>query len=473
MTKSHITTDVVVIGGGVSGLAAAHRLATSGAQVQVLEASSRIGGILRGEPLQCADATVMVDTGAEAVLNRRPEAVGLIQDLGLGEAIRHPETTSPLIACRGELVPLPTGTSMGIPTTDSDVSGLLNTAEKSQHDELMRTTYPAETTDRDVHTLVSERCGEAVADRLVEPLLGGVYAGHAAELSAQATLPALWAALQQPGALADLLTPASPNNQTLAVPVFAGIEGGVHLLATTLTQAFTAAGGTITTNAPAIAVSQDRNRWVVTTTNTEYTASEVVLAVPAPTAATLLRSIDPAIAVAIDRIPTASVAVVTMILPHHQGPPPGHSGLLVPPIEGRFIKAATFSSAKWAWVKQRVKDRHVVRLSVGRAGTDQVARLSDEALTRTALADYSHLVNTPCTPDDVRVTRWPNALPQYLVGHRKTIASLQNRVAQHQGLHLIGAAQEGVGIAACVGLAHTCADHIIATRTPLAGTATT
>lgn len=472
MTDAQTTTDVVVIGGGVSGLAAAHRLAASGAQVQILEASPQFGGILRGEAMRCGDVEMMMDTGAEAVLNRRPEAVGLVRDLGLGDAIRHPDTTSPLIACRGELVPLPTGTAMGIPTARSDVSALLNVAEKSQHDELMRTEYPAETGDRDVHTLVSERCGEAVADRLVEPLLGGVYAGHAAELSAQAVLPALWAAVQQPGALADLLPPASPDDQTLAVPVFAGIEGGVHQLVGALTDAVTAAGGATAVNAPVSALRRAGDRWLVTTTDAEYSARDVVIAVPAPAAAEILRAVDPAIAVAADRVPTASVAVMTMILPSDQGPPEGHSGLLVPPIEGRFIKAATFSSSKWAWVKERVGDRHAVRLSVGRAGSDQVARLTDEALIRTAIADYAHLVDTPCTPEDVRVTRWPEALPQYLVGHHRVVTGLQERVAQWPGLHVIGAMINGVGIAACVGLAHATADHIIAeTRTPAEATA--
>jgi protoporphyrinogen/coproporphyrinogen III oxidase len=241
-----VGSRIVVVGGGVAGLAAAWHLsgALPEATVTVLDAGDRPGGKLRREPV----AGIAVDVGAESVLARRPEAVGLMDELGLDGSVVHPATTSASIWSRGELHPMPSGTLMGIPSPASSALGILSEEEVARAE----AETPWEGGDFDdvsVGDYVAARLGDAVVDRLVEPLLGGVYAGRARELSLRACLPEVFASVTGGQSLTDAAREAAERSAVSSAgssaPVFAGLEGGVGRLAEVLTEQLRSRGVTI------------------------------------------------------------------------------------------------------------------------------------------------------------------------------------------------------------------------------------
>jgi oxygen-dependent protoporphyrinogen oxidase len=332
--------DVVVVGAGIGGLAAAHRLREQGRDVLVLEGSPEVGGVLRRRTV----AGVGVDVGAEAMLNRRPEGVALAAELGL--EVCHPAQASSRIWTRGALRPLPRSL-MGVPLDldDLEASGVL-TADELDRVRAERGHEPTEVgEDVTVGALVDDRLGPAVTDRLVEPLLGGVYAGHARAISARAAVPQL-VALAEKGSLLDQ-APSLSAPATYSAPVFAGLAGGMGGLPLALAERLE-----VRTQETVRRLTREHARFRLlvgpTTAERTITADAVVLAVPPPAAARLLVDLAPVAGELVGGIGTASVAVVTLAFRVGDvGDLAGTdaSGFLVPPVEQRAIKAATFSFA--------------------------------------------------------------------------------------------------------------------------------
>ena len=470
---------VVVVGAGISGLAAAWRLTrrAPGTEVIVLEAAGQVGGKLRvGEV-----GGLAVDIGAESVLARRPEAVALITEAGLGADLVHPAASAASVLARGVLHRLPAGTVMGVPGSRATLPGLAGLLTGPEVDRVAAEptiVAPAITEDVDVASWVSARMGRAVVDRLVEPLLGGVYAGHADQLSLQATVPVLWQRAQRGGALltdenllpittsgtpADSGTPAPA--QPVGGPVFAGVRGGVGRLPITLAEQLAAAGVPVRTGTTVRGLRRTPAGWRLETgpaSAPEFLeADAVILAVPPAAAARLLTADGPAAAAELAGIETASVAVVAAALPADQLAGLTGSGLLIPPVEGTSIKAATFSSRKWAWISGE-RDPLVVRLSLGRAGEEAVLQRPDDELAGLALADLATVLGRVLRPIDTRVVRWGGGLPQYAVGHLARIERLRAAVAAVGGLAICGAALDGVGIAACIAAADRAVADLLA-----------
>ena len=461
---------VVVVGGGISGLAAAYHLRASGSEVSVLEASEHIGGVLRVSDV----AGLPVDEGAESLLNRRPEAVELAREVGLGDDIVYPAGVTAGVWSRGRVRPLPPDTVMGVPSRPEELAGLLDDAEvaRIRNDRTMPG-LPL-THDVAIGRLVAERMGPAVAERLVEPLLGGVYAGHADELSLRATVPGLAAAVEREASLLDAVAAVLKQAPTAPdTPVFAGIRGGVGRLPTAVAAASGASIRTRTTVRAIMPVASGA-KWRVEIGPAPFpefmTADAVVLAVSPAPAARLLDSVVPDAARELRQVEQASAAIVTLAVPRSAFPRvPKSSGFLVPPVEGRTIKAVTFSSVKWPWLAELAGDLVVLRASVGRHR--QVAELqrSDDEIVDLVLADLADALGLTGRPAAARVTRWGGALPQYAVGHVERIDRVRAAVANVPGLAVCGAAYEGVGIAACVGLARTAAESVLADLKSLAG----
>ncbi|MYS07129.1 protoporphyrinogen oxidase, partial [Streptomyces sp. SID6041] len=211
--------SVVVAGGGIAGLAAAHRLALAGHRVTLLEAGPRLGGkLLAGEI-----AGAPVDLGAESLLARRPEAVDLARAVGLGDRLQAPGTTTASVWSRGELVPMPKGHVMGVPGDARAVEGLLS-AEGVRRIALDAELPPTEVgEDTAIGAYVAARMGHEVVDRLVEPLLGGVYAGDAYRISMRAAVPALFAAAREHRTLTDAVR--AVQRAAAAVPADAAGAG--------------------------------------------------------------------------------------------------------------------------------------------------------------------------------------------------------------------------------------------------------
>nr|WP_269329770.1 protoporphyrinogen oxidase [Kineosporia babensis] len=447
----------VVVGGGISGLVAAWRLTQKhgpSAEVLVLESSPLVGGKLRVGNV----GDVTVDLGAESVLARRPEAVELFSELGLDEDVVHPRAASASVLSRDKLYPLPPGTVMGVPvdrTRLSALAGILDLDEVARAGQERTTEALRLTEDIDVASWVTFRMGRAVVDRLVEPLLGGVYAGNADRLSLQATIPQLW---QRARAGRPLLEGTQPPPSAPARPVFAGLRGGVGRLPLVLAEKLEEAGGEIRTGVTVRGLARTANGWRLTTgpaNGPEYIEADgVVLAVPAAPAARLLSAEVPQAAQKLAGIETASVAVIAAAVPRAQLEGLTGTGLLIPPIEKRQIKAATFSSNKWRWVSdEKPEDNLIVRLSLGRAREESTLQRDDADLTELALAELRELIGRDVRPAETQVVRWGGALPQYEVGHLDRVHRIREAVAGVPGLAVCGAVFDGVGIPACIAAA--------------------
>ncbi|WP_406334045.1 protoporphyrinogen oxidase [Streptomyces zaomyceticus] len=462
---------VVVAGGGIAGLAAAHRLAVAGHRVTLLEAGTRLGGkLLAGEI-----AGAPVDLGAESLLARRPEAVALARAVGLGDRLQAPATTTASVWSRGELVPMPKGHVMGVPGDAHAVDGLLS-AEGVRRIGLDGELPPTEIgEDIAIGAYVAARMGHEVVDRLVEPLLGGVYAGDAYRISMKAAVPALFEAarvhptltaavraVQRAGAAAP--ADAAGAATGLGGSVFLGVEGGVGTLPRAVAEAIRAAGGEILTDAPVTGLRRtEATGWQVVSRDRVLTADAVVLATPAGPTAALLTEHAPAASAELGSIAYASMALVTLAFRRCDMPVLAGSGFLVPPVDGHTIKASTFSSQKWRWVADGASDLFVLRTSVGRHGEEDQVHREDADLVDASLKDLAAATGLAGRPVATTVTRWIGGLPQYPVGHLARVARVREAVAALPGLRVAGAAYDGVGIPACIASAHRAADEIIAT----------
>jgi len=458
---------VVVVGGGVAGLTAAHDLTAAGHDVVVLEGADQVGGKVRRHEV----AGVTVDVGAEAMLNRRPEGVELARELGL--EVVHPTGASSRLWTRGELRPLPRSL-MGVPL---DVDGLAASGvlsdEGMAHVRAEPDLPPTDLTNDDISVgdLVAGRFGDEVVDRLVEPLLGGVYAGHARLLSARATTPQLVSLLARGGSLLE----AAAELPTSDDPVFAGIPGGMGRLPTALadTDLFTTR-----TDATVRELRRTGDRGfelVVGSTRDPETisADAVVLATPAAPTARLLADLAPTAAAELAAVEYASMAVVTLAFHAKDAADhlPDSSGFLVPPVDGRRIKASTFSFAKWDWVREAGldpvggDDLVLLRTSLGRHREEASLQATDDELVAASLADLAEATSLRAQPVDSHVQRWGGGLPQYAVGHLDRVERIRADVAQVPGLALCGAAYDGVGIPAVIASARRAAVQVVATTT--------
>ncbi|WP_432514907.1 protoporphyrinogen oxidase [Kineococcus sp. SYSU DK001] len=445
---------MTVVGGGISGLAAAWELSGDHQDhdVEVLEAAPAVGGVL-----QRADVGgLTVDLGAESMLARRPEGVDLATEVGLD--LVHPATTRAQLATEHGLRPLPAGTVMGVPRDARSVEGLLAPADVARvRDEPARPAEPL-TDDVPVGEYVAGRVGPAVVDRLVEPLLGGVYAGHAATLSLRATVPALWAHARRGGSLLEHLGPAPAVDG----PVFAGLDGGLATLPQVLADRLRARGVTIRPGTAVRRLERTPDGWLVDGTP----ADAVVLAVPAPVAARLLAGPVPAAAAELGAVETASVVIAALAVPAAELAGPQGSGVLVPPVvaaaRGLRAKALTLSGNKWGWVGAQSRDLAVLRVSLGRAGEDEALRADDADVLRWATADASALLGRDLHPVDHAVVRWVDGLPQYAVGHVDRVARLRAAVAAAGRLAVCGSVLDGVGVPACVAAARRAAREVLA-----------
>jgi oxygen-dependent protoporphyrinogen oxidase len=451
---------VVVVGGGVAGLSAAAALARDGrVSVTVLEGSPRVGGkLLRGEV-----AGVATDLGAESVLARRPEGLALIDTLGLSSQVVHPAVLSSAVWSRGALRSLPAGHVMGIPTRLRALasSGIVSPAGLARA--ALGVALPARSVegDRSVADAIGSRLGREVVDRLVEPLLGGVYAGRADELSLRATLPQVAGRVGGRSLMSAMRSMSAPR--PAAGPVFAGLPGGVGRIAEAAAADVAAHGGVVRVDSTVRSLERTTDGWRLVAGSaaapTAVDADAVVIAVPAAPAGRLLSSVAPAAAAELTGIEYASMAIVTMAFkPSAFEKPLSGSGFLVPAVEGRLIKAVTFSSVKWGWYPADVV---MLRCSIGRRGETSSLQRSDEELIAGALADLTVMAGMTGAPIDAVVTRWGGALPQYAVGHLDRVARIKAAVSAIDRLAVCGAAYDGLGIPACVGSGEAAATRVL------------
>jgi protoporphyrinogen/coproporphyrinogen III oxidase len=430
-----------VVGGGISGLTAAYRLrSTLGdeASITLFDPADRLGGVLRTEQV----GGVPMDVGAEAFVVRRPEMPALLDELGL--ANRQVGTTGarPLIYSQDRLHPLPPATLNGIPSSAESMAGLVNDATLARiASEPSRPLHWQDGGDPAVADLVADRFGEQVVARSVDPMLGGVYAGSAATIGVRSAAPTLAAALDDGAAsVTDAVRQALLS--VTAGPIFGAVGGGYAVLIDELVRR----SRLNWVQAAVDGIEAAAQGWTLRDgAGSEWHADAVILAVPAPRLVGLVEGIAPGTSAAAGRIVSASSVVVALAVPRGIRFPQ-NSGVLVASGERLHAKAITLSSRKWGR-----SDVELLRLSFGRFGEDLAPRASDEELLAWAIADLDTVFGLTVDPVDVRVQRWPDAMPQYGPGHRDLVAEL--RAGLPPTVVVAGGYLDGIGVPACIAAA--------------------
>ncbi|GAA1480607.1 protoporphyrinogen oxidase [Gordonia sinesedis] len=460
---------IAVVGGGVSGLTVAYRLRRAmGADttIDLYEAADRTGGVLRTEEVGGQE----VDVGAEAFIVRRPEALGLITELGLADRVVAPTGRRPAVWAAGRLHDLPRPALMGIPASPSAIGDLADPDDVARIEG--ETNRPWRWTPGDepsVGELVADRFGPSVVSRSVDPMLGGVYATPAADLGLREAIPALADRLDAgaPGlraAVADLTDTAATGGDGAAV--FGALLGGYRTLVDALADA---AGARIHLGTTVTGVRRDGRRWTVALRDGRTESYDgIVLATPAWVAGHLIADDLPRIGVPLAEVRRAPSVIVSIALVPGTAVP-DHSGVLVAGGEDLHAKAFTFSSQKWAHLADPGGPVSV-RASFGRFR----APVPDEAeepgvadrLTAEALADLDRVCEAAGVPApsaavlDVAVQPWRLGLPVYAPGHLRRMAEVD--AARPDGLVLAGSAYAGVGVPACIGRAGRAAEQLLA-----------
>ena len=452
---------VVVVGAGITGLTAAFTLATQrpDLDIVVIEASERVGGKI----LTTAFAGRPVDCGADAFLARVPEAIDLCRELGLDTILTSPVQKSAYVWVNGGLHRLPAGLVLGVPT-DLDAlaaSGIVSAegvARAAQ--DLTRTEWidcangadPNGVDDQSVGQLIRARLGDEVHEKLVSPLLSGVNAGDADHLSLAAGAAQIAvAARRSPSlitALRDQLASAKTDPE---LPVFRGIPVGTQTLTDLLFARLTQADVPVHLSCPVSAIKRDGSGWTLTTPLGAIAADEIVLATPARPTARLLESLAPNPSAELANLEYASAAMVTLAVSKNDlGVPLDASGFLIAQTDPLpTLTACSWASAKWAHLDD--PEIAILRISAGKHGDTHALDLDDSSLVQSLSLDLATTMGIEAPPIEWRVTRWIDALPQYRPGHPARVAAWREGVStQAPGIHLAGAAYDGLGLPACI-----------------------
>jgi oxygen-dependent protoporphyrinogen oxidase len=461
--------SVLVVGGGITGLVAARALALDGVPVTLVEAADRLGGKVATERVE----GFTIEHGPDSFLATRPAAVLLARELGLGhELVGTRDPRKVYIRHRGELVPMPDGLGLVLPTRVMPFARtrLFSWPEKARMTKDV--VWPRLLDDRDVAVgaFLRARLGGAPVDRLAGPLVGGVYGTPIDELSLDAVVPQLRAAERDhrslllaglaEGRAMRRAVEARANAQAAAtggapgpgapkpMGVFVSLRGGMGQLAGALAASVATAGTDVRTRTRVVSLERAGSGVSVRLDDgTTDRFDAAILAVPAPVAGTLLAAELPVASRALDRIPHGTSLLVTLAYRRSAvGRDLVGHGYLVPPTEGGAIAACTWSSEKWP--ERAPADALLVRVFVRDEGAWTL--LPDEALVAAARADVERTLNLAGEPLLVRVSRYPGSMPRYTVGHLGRVAAIEAAIAAWPAIVAAGASYRGVGLPDCV-----------------------
>jgi len=452
---------VAVVGAGITGLTAAFTIQRERPEVEVVvfESTDRVGGKILTTPF----AGRPVDCGADAFLARVPEGIELCRELGLDTALTSPAIGSALVWSRGRLRRLPTGLVLGVPT-DLDAlaasglvsdAGIARAATDVGRIEWVDTTNgpdPEGADDPSVGALIRARLGDEVHDTLVSPLLSGVNAGDADQLSLAAGAAQLAiAARRGPSLIDELRRTAAAARPDPDAPVFHGIPVGTQTLTDLLLARLTAGGTPVHLSCPVTALERAGAQWRIGTPVGASVFDEVIVAIPAPAAARLLAAIAPEVSEGLGALEYASVAMVTIaVATGDLDVDLDASGFLVARTDPLpTLTACSWASSKWAHLHD--PDVTILRVSAGRHGDTHALELDDHDLVGALADDLTTTMGLDGPIIAARVTRWHDGLPQFRPGHLARIGRWRAIAADiAPGVHLAGAAYDGVGLPACI-----------------------
>lgn len=467
-----VTKTVAVVGGGISGLAAAYRLVTAGEDIKpfVLEASDRVGGVLRTE----IDGEWVIEGGPESFLSMKPRGIGLARELGLEDRFQwtHEETKGSYLLRDGQLHKMPEGMTGLIPTELAPMAKTRLVTPLGKLRMALDFVIPAKTGDEDetLESFMTRRLGRDVYLHLIEPLMAGIYSGSGAELSLAATFPQLRAAEKEHGGLIRGVlaqrkaAKARPIGQQ-AKQGFLSFRTGIQELTDALPGAIESRGGVVQVRRKVTDVRKAGDgRFIVDEENEGYvqphTYDAVILAAPAHVQARLLRNLDADAAAAMAAIPQVSTALILLGYKETAtAKAPQNHGYLVPRAEKRKVKAVTWMSSKW---ENRAPAGHfLVRGFVGRSGEQEILEKSDGELVQVLRDELREISGIEGEPVLRRVFRPTLASPQYTLGHLDRVARIEGAMDRVTGLGIAGNMLLGVGIPDVIAAGEQAADRVL------------
>ena len=463
---------VVVVGAGITGLAAAFELRCAGLEAIVLEAGSRAGGKID----RARVGPLTVDSGPDGFVARDPAAADLCRRIGLGPDLVEPAARRAYVWVEGRLRPLPERSVLGAPWTADAVAGtgIVSAAgTEALRRGLAQDAAPL-AGDAPVGEVLRPRVGDEVFERLIDPLLGGINAGSADEMSIEACAPRLHEAAGRGGPLGPALEDVAARHGraragaghpgAAGAPVFQSVRGGVARIVDALTAAL---GDGLRLGAPVRSVGRAAGpgpgpRWTVSTAAGPIDADGVILACPAWESARLLEPLAPDAALVLGAIEYSGVVLATFAVRRERlARPLDGSGFLVPRDQGLLTTACSWASSKWSHYAH--EDLAVLRVSAGRTDdrrwTDLDAAGLVAALAR-ELAETGLIEGEDAARGrfEAQVAPWPRSLPQYQPGHLERVSGVDAWLAaETPGLVAAGAALRGLGLPACIRSGQTAA----------------
>jgi oxygen-dependent protoporphyrinogen oxidase len=448
---------VVIVGGGITGLAVAHALeqAPEPYDVKLVEAGPRLGGNL----VTHSYSGFTIDGGPDSWVAMKPHATRLAKAVGLGDELigTRPDTRKVYIVGNKKLHAMPEGLVMGIPTewrpfAETELLGLDTKLRALLEPVVPKRTYAGDE-DESIASFIGRRLGPEMCDRFAGPLLGGIFAGDPESLSVRACVPQLVEAESKYGSLVMAMRALRAARKSSATgqseaSTFVSLKRGIGDLVTHVAHRLRDAE--LWTTRAAIRVEQlpagdPRGRWAVSTAKGTLYADHVALTVPAHASAKMVTEFDPTLASMLGAVDYVSTATVFLAYRTHDIRHPLDAvGFLVPKSEGRPILACTFVSSKWE--HRAPSGQALMRVFIGGAGGEHHLERDDEGLERLACEQLHDLIGIERAPVFAKVFRWNKASPQPTVGHLGRMRRVLERVATWPGLHVGGNGFIGTGI---------------------------
>jgi oxygen-dependent protoporphyrinogen oxidase len=449
-------TRIAIIGGGISGLAAAYELEEkrrAGLEVEyvLFESSNRLGGVLRTESI---DGCV-VEAGPDSFVTEKPWAADLCRSLGLGDQLigSNDADRKTYILTRGRLVEMPDGLMFMVPTKilPTGLSSLFSWATKLRMAKELFHPPRAVDHDESVAAFVERHYGSEMVDRLADPLLSGVYGGEAASLSVRAVLPRFAEMERTHGSLGRAMLAARkkmPSGRGKAAPpLFTSLKQGMQQMAETVTARLRPES--LLRNAPVDAIQPEAGGWVISAGLNSDHFDSVIVALPASRAANVIRIASPELSQELAAIQYSSSITVGLGYDDEvrKSLPPGF-GFLVPRSEHKQLLAATFVHNKFP--HRAPEDRALLRCFFAGSNADNVWGLTDDQIIGTVRNELQQIVGLRGEPIFARVYKWKSAMAQYGVGHLERLERIERIRQQLPGLVLAGNAYRGIGVPDCV-----------------------
>lgn len=456
---------VVIVGGGISGLATAFSLQEQAAQAglsircTILESDPSWGGKIVTHRI----GDIVTEAGPDSFLSQKQAGLDLCMKLGLADQLINTNETGKK-ACvlhRGRLQDLPEGLLSFVPKQLGSFlhSGLLSWSGLARMGLEFAVPPGSPRDDESLAAFLRRRFGVQAYERVLEPLMAGIYAGDAEQMSLRATFPRFFELEQQHGSIIRgmMVAKKSASSSASSQPrrtMFVSLKNGLSELVSALTTRLMQQGVELRAGVRADALrvrSHELGRWMydlILHDGSALSAESVVLATPAYVSADLLRPLTPIAGGLLDLIPYASTATIAMAFPRTLTSAIDGFGFIIPRREQRHLIAATWTSLKWP--HRAPSDQLLVRCYVGGVGREDILQRDDQVLVATVREELANICGIKAEPIYTEVNRWWKAMPQYTIGHLDRLTQLDVALSRYPGLVLTGAAYRGVGIPDCI-----------------------